>query len=133
MNELFIKINEKLIFYKKLITEENFTMLTLYNKIKSLSQIINVIYILFNLKDQKFITEFKGKNLEEFFVYYNDENNNNNFKKINLFLDMLLKVYFTFYNKDKIFYIIKHILLSSLQSYLYYIIILPMILKNISS
>ena len=123
MNELFIKINEKLIFYKKLITEENFTMLTLYNKIKSLSQIINVIYILFNLKDQKFITEFKGKNLEEFFDYYNDENNNNNnFKKINLFLDMLLKVYFTFYNKDKIFYIIKHILLSSLQSYLYYII-----------
>jgi len=35
---------------------------------------------------------------------------------------MLLKVYFTFYNKDKIFYIIKHILLSSLHSYLYYIL-----------
>ena len=122
MNELFIKINEKLIFYKKLITEENFTMLTLYNKVKSLSQIINVIYILFNLKDQKFLDEFKGNNLEEFFEYYNSDNNNNNFKKINLFLDMLLKVYFTFYNKDKIFYIIKHILLSSLHSYLYYII-----------
>ena len=122
MNELFIKINEKLIFYKKLITEENFTMLTLYNKVKSLSQIINVIYILFNLKDQKLLDEFKGNNLEEFFEYYNSDNNNNNFKKINLFLDMLLKVYFTFYNKDKIFYIIKHILLSSLHSYLYYII-----------
>ena len=122
MNELFIKINEKLIFYKKLIAEENFTMLTLYNKIKSLSQIINIIYILFNLKDRKLINEFKGHNLEEFFDYYNNDNNNNKFKKINLFLDMLLKVYFTFYNKDKIFYIIKHILLSSLQSYLYYII-----------
>ena len=121
MNELFIKINEKLIFYKKLITEENFTMLTLYNKIKSLSQIINVIYLLFNLKDQKLIAQFKGNSLEEFFSYYNNDSNNN-FKKINLFLDMLLKVYFAFYNKDKIFYIIKHILLSSLQSYLYYII-----------
>ena len=122
MNELFIKINEKLIFYKKLITEENFTMLTLYNKVKSLSQIINVIYILFNLKEQKYINEFNGNTMEEFFIYYNRNENINNFKKINLFLDMLLKVYFTFYNKDKIFYIIKHILLSSLHSYLYYII-----------
>ena len=122
INELFIKINEKIIFYKKLITEENFTMLTLYNKVKSLSQIVNVIYIIFNLKDQRYITDFKGNNMEEFFNYYNDNNNNNNFKKINLFLDMLLKVYFTFYNKDKIFYIIKHILLSSLHSYLYYIV-----------
>ena len=122
MNELFIKINEKLIFYKKLITKEDFTMLTLYNKIKSLSQIINVIYILFNLKDQKYLNEFNGNTMEEFFEYYNGNANINNFKKINLFLDMLLKVYFTFYNKDKIFYIIKHILLSSLHSYLYYII-----------
>ena len=119
VNEIFIKINEKIIFYKKLITQENFTMLTLYNKVKSLSQIINVIYIIFNLNEQKFITQFKGNTLEEFFIFYNE---NNNFKKINVFLDTLLKVYFTFYNKDKIFYIIKHILLSSLHSYLYYII-----------
>jgi len=122
INEILIKINGKLIFYKKLITEENFTMLTLYNKVKSLAQIINVIYILFNLKDQRYFTDFKGNNMEQFFNYYNDINNNNNFKRINLFLDMLLKVYFTFYNKDKIFYIIKHILLSSLHSYLYYIV-----------
>ena len=122
INEILIKINGKLIFYKKLISEENFTMLTLYNKVKSLAQIINVIYILFNLKDQRYFTDFKGNNMEQFFNYYNDINNNNNFKKINLFLDMLLKVYFTFYNKDKIFYIIKHILLSSLHSYLYYIV-----------
>jgi len=122
INEILIKINGKLIFYKKLISEENFTMLTLYNKVRSLAQIINVIYILFNLKDQRYFTDFKGNNMEQFFNYYNDINNNNNFKKINLFLDMLLKVYFTFYNKDKIFYIIKHILLSSLHSYLYYIV-----------
>ena len=119
INEILIKINEKIIFYKKLITKENFTMLTLYNKIKSLLQIINVIYIIFNLNDQRYITQFKGNTLEEFFLFYNE---NNNFKKINIFLDMLLKVYFTFYNKDKIFFIIKHILLSSLHSYLYYII-----------
>ena len=119
INEIFIKINEKIIFYKKLITEKNFTMITLYNKIKTLSQIINVIYILFNLNDIKYSTQFKGNTLEEFFLFYN---NNNNFKKINIFLDMLFKVYFTFYNKDKIFYIIKYILLSSLHSYLYYII-----------
>ena len=119
VNEIFIKINEKIIFYKKLITKENFTMLTLYNKVKSLSQIINVIYIIFNLNEKKFITQFKGNTLEEFFIFYNAHNN---FKKINIFLDTLLKVYFTFYSKDKIFYIIKHILLSSLHSYLYYII-----------
>ena len=119
MNELFIKINEKIIFYKKLITQENFTMLTLYNKVKSLSEIINIIYIIFNLNDQIYITQFKGNTLEEFFIFYNE---NNNFRKINAFLDMLLKVYFTFYNKNKIFYIIKHILLSSLHSYLYYIV-----------
>ena len=119
INEIFIKINEKIIFYKKLITQENFSMLTLYNKVKSLSQIINIIYIIFNLNDQRYITQFKGNTLEEFFLFYNE---NNNFKKINIFLDMLLKVYFTFYNKDKIFYIIKHILLSSLHSYLYYIV-----------
>ena len=119
INEILIKINEKIIFYKKLITKENFTMLTLYNKIKSLLQIINVIYIIFNLNDKRYITQFKGNTLEEFFLFYNE---NNNFKRINIFLDMLLKVYFTFYNKDKIFFIIKHILLSSLHSYLYYII-----------
>jgi hypothetical protein len=58
-------------------------MLTLYNKVKSLAQIINVIYILFNLKDQRYFTDFKGNNIEQFFDYYNDINNNNNFKKIN--------------------------------------------------
>ena len=119
INEILIKINEKIIFYKKLISQENFTMITLYNKVKSLSQIINVVFIIFNLNDPIFITQFKGNTLEEFFLFYNE---NNNFKKINIFLDMLLKVYFTFYNKDKIFLIIKHILLSSLHSYLYYII-----------
>ena len=119
INEIFIKINEKLIFYKKLITQENFTMMTLYNKVISLSQILNVIYIIFGLNDMKYKTKFEGNTIEEFFIYYNA---NNNFKKINLFLDMLLTVYFTFYKKDKIFYIIKHILLSSLHSYLYYII-----------
>ena len=119
INEIFIKTNEKIIFYKKLITQENFTMLTLYNKVKSLSQIINVIYIIFNLNEEKYLTQFKGNTLEEFFMYYNEHNS---FKKINVFLDMLLKVYYTFYSKDKIFLIIKHILLSSLHSYLYYII-----------
>jgi hypothetical protein len=79
INELFIKINEKLIFYKKLITEENSTMMTLYNKVKSLSQIINVIYIIFNLKDKRYIIDFKGNSMEEFFNYYNEKSNN--FKK----------------------------------------------------
>ena len=63
INEIFIKINEKIIFYKKLITQENFSMLTLYNKVKSLSQIINIIYIIFNLNDQRYITQFKGNTL----------------------------------------------------------------------
>ena len=119
INEIFIKINEKILFYKKLILKENFTMMTLYNKIKDLSQIINVIYIIFNLNDQRYINQFKGNTFEEFFEFYNE---NNNFKKTNIFLDILLKVYFTFYNKDKIFFIIKYILLSSLHRYLYYII-----------
>ena len=119
INEIFIKINEKILFYKKLVLQENFTMMTLYNKIKNLSQIINVIYIIFNLNDQRYINQFKGNTFEEFFIFYNE---NNNFKRTNLFLDILLKVYFTFYNKDKIFFIIKYILLSSLHRYLYYII-----------
>ena len=106
INEIFIKINEKILFYKKLILKENFTMMTLYNKIKDLSQIINVIYIIFNLNDQRYINQFKGNTFEEFFEFYNE---NNNFKRTNLFLDILLKVYFTFYNKDKIFFIIKYI------------------------
>ena len=120
VNEILIKVNENLIFYKKLLNDENFTMSSLYNKVLSLSQIINVLYILFNLNDQKNYG-YDVNTIENFFECYNNDSNNY-FKKIHIFLDTLIKVYFTFYNKDKIFYIIKNILLSSLQSYLYYII-----------
>ena len=119
VNEIMIKLNEKMIYFKKLLKSNKMTLIQLYNKLCYILPILNIFYTLFNLNNKKnFEYEF---DLQNYFTFYTQMNL---FQKSHLLINSLIKIYYSFYSKDKVFTLVKNLLLTSLHSYLFFILYL---------
>ena len=119
VNEIMIKLNEKMIYFKKLLKSNKMTLIQLYNKLCYILPILNIFYTLFNLNNKKnFEYEF---DLQNYFTFYTQMNL---FQKSHLLINSLIKIYYSFYTKDKVFTLVKNLLLTSLHSYLFFILYL---------
>ena len=68
VNDMMIQINEKVLYYKKLLQENQITLISLYNKIQSLKPIINILYTLFNFPNEE---NFKyDSTIDYYYSYY---------------------------------------------------------------
>ena len=119
VNEIMIKLNEKIIYFKKLLKSNKMTLIQLYNKLCYIYPILNIFYTLFNLNNPKNL-EFQY-DLKTYFTFYT---NMNLYQKSHLLINSLIKIYYSFYSKDKVFTLIKNLLLTSLHSYLFFILYL---------
>ena len=117
VNDMMIQINEKVLYYKKLLQENQITLISLYNKIQSLKPIINILYTLFNFPNEE---NFKyDSTIDDYYSYYI---NVNLYQKSHMLINSLLNIYYSLNAKEKSYILIKNLLICALHSYLFFIL-----------
>ena len=118
INDIIININENLITYKNLLYEKKMTFISLYNEIFKYNPILNIFLRLLYLNNEKnyeFIGNIEQDNYFKFYVEY-IQNNNSSY-----LINNLLSLFNSFYHKNKIYFIVKNLLILILFNYLYFI------------
>lgn len=119
VHDILIQINEKIMHYKTQLENNKMTLISLRNKIKSLSHFINILYSIFNLEDKANMSY--DNSLEFYFTFYI---NVNIYKQSHHLINSLINFHYSFHTQTKTYYLIKNLLLNSLHSYLFFIIVL---------
>ena len=118
INDIMININENLILYKNLLYEKKMTFISLYNEIFKYNPILNIFLKLLYLNNEKnyeFIGNIEQDNYFKFYIEY-IQNNNSSY-----LINNLLSLYNSFYHKNKVYFIVKNLLILILFNYLYFI------------
>ena len=121
VNEIIININEKIMLYKNKLISNNITLIGLYNNLYGIFPIVEIIFCLFDFINEKNY-EYHGA-IEHYYEFYMQ---NIHIKQTShVLIDNLLYIYNGFYNnKNKVYFLVKRLLLSVLHSYLFFIVTL---------
>ena len=121
VNEIIININEKIMLYKNKLISNNITLIGLYNNLYGIFPIVEIIFCLFDFINEKNY-EYHGA-IEHYYEFYMQHIHIK--QTSHILIDNLLYIYNGFYNnKNKVYFLVKRLLLSVLHSYLFFIVTL---------